>query len=118
MDSEEATFDYLARRLVHAARERSITVVMTSQFKNNGTTDDLSDFGIPSLIDTIIRLRYIEEGGGGGLVLQVYKSRGSKHAAGKYRFEITGDGVDVEGAPSGRASNVARPGCEMGGPVD
>jgi circadian clock protein KaiC len=104
MGSERAAFDYLVR-LINMAREQGLTLVMTNQLTHNDVAGDVSDFGIASLVDTIVILRYAEQTEAVGRILQIYKNRGSKHSNGRHQYSITDDGIEIhDGAGQGMST--------------
>jgi circadian clock protein KaiC len=117
LGSERAAFDYLLR-LVHACKQRGITLIMINQLQGNDTTADLSGVGISSLVDAIVTLRYMELRGGVIRALRVYKNRGAKHSNGRHPFRITDDGIDIETVPGQGEPGEMPPGRVADRPVE
>lgn len=93
MGSEQAAFEYILR-LINMCKERGITFIATNQtagFKNH---DEISGIGVSSLIDTVIVLALVEEGGELWRKLLVMKSRGSRHSHRYHDFLITDHGIE------------------------
>ena len=94
MGSSRAAFEF-AMRLVNRCKERGITVMLINQ--STGGTDDrqaISGLGISSIIDTVLWLRFVEEGDAIKRNLLVIKSRGSRHSNNYHEFNITDHGIE------------------------
>jgi circadian clock protein KaiC len=89
---KKASFDFIMR-LVHFCKKKSITTVLLNQAKGAGTEDQISGIGISSIIDTIITLRYKDTGNETHRILQVKKSRGSKHSNRYHNYLLTDNGI-------------------------
>lgn len=93
MGGNQAAFDYLVR-LLNACYQRGMTALFTNQVAGHGRTE-ISGNGISSLVDTVVQLSYQEESGETNRLLQVMKSRGSRHSNQKREFTITGQGIRI-----------------------
>ena len=94
---DRAAFDFVMR-LVHFCKGRGITVLLTNQVGNSPGDDQFSGMGISSVIDTIITLWYEDTGNETGRILKVVKSRGTAHSHKYHKFELTGNGIEIENA--------------------
>jgi len=103
MGSDRAAFEF-AMRLSNRCKDKGITLIMTKQ--TSGGTDDriaISGIGISSLIDSLLWLRFVEEGNRLKRKLLVIKSRGSKHSSHYHDLRITDHGIEVAGEVAGDA---------------
>jgi circadian clock protein KaiC len=89
---ESASFDFIMR-LMHFCKKKGITVILTNQVRNSSEHHEISGIGISSIIDTIINLNYKDTGNETGRILQVMKSRGSKHSNKYHNYLLTDDGI-------------------------
>jgi circadian clock protein KaiC len=99
MGGNQAAFDYLVR-LLNTCYQRGMTAFFTNQIAGHGRTE-ISGNGISSLVDTVVRLSYQEESWETNRLLQVIKSRGSRHSNQKREFTITERGIRI-GRPFGK----------------
>ncbi len=93
MGSTRASFEF-AMRLANRCKDEGIMLIMTNQ--SNGGNDDrvaISGIGISSIIDTLLWLRFLEDGDRLKRSLLVIKSRGSKHSSQYQDFLITDNGI-------------------------
>ena len=97
---EKASFDFIMR-LVHFCKKRGITVVLINQSSNTEADHEISGIGISSVVDTIILLHYKDVGNETRRILQVIKSRGSKHSKRRHTYTLTDDGLRFEPGPPG-----------------
>ncbi len=81
-------------RLVDFLKMKGITAVLVS-LTNGGATQEATDIGISSLIDTWILLRDIELGGERNRGMYVLKSRGTAHSNQIREFIISSHGIDL-----------------------
>ena len=86
---QRAAFDFIMR-LTHFCKKRGMTVILINQAKN---VNAISGIGISSIIDTIITLRYKDVGNETKRILQIKKSRGSKHSNSHYNYLLTDQGI-------------------------
>jgi circadian clock protein KaiC len=110
MGSQQAAFDYLVR-LINVAKERGITILMTNQTAGFMENHEISGVGISSLVDTVIFLRYVDEGGEINRTVLVLKSRGSHHSNQYREYRITDNGIqilDLFGGEGGATTGAAR----------
>ncbi|MEX0885469.1 MAG: circadian clock protein KaiC [Phycisphaeraceae bacterium] len=114
MGSDQGAFDFLVR-VVTWCKSRGITFVCTNQIARVSNPDEISGFGISSLVDTLVLLEQIHAPAYERRIL-VIKSRGSIHSHDYHSFAITDRGVSFalpqrEGAgPGGAADADARGG--------
>jgi circadian clock protein KaiC len=101
-------------RLIDFFKSRGITVLMTS-LTSGGSSLEMSDAGVSSLVDTWILLREIERGGERNRGIYILKSRGMAHSNQVRGFHLTGKGIRLtdasrgsEGAPTPSASAPRR----------
>jgi circadian clock protein KaiC len=99
MGSQRAAFDFLVR-LLSTCKERGITCLYTNQASYRNPTDEISGFGVSSLIDTAVLLGYLDDGRELKRSLLVLKSRSMSHSSLHQRFRITGRGITLD-EPSG-----------------
>jgi circadian clock protein KaiC len=97
---DTASFDLLVR-LVHFCRQRGITALFLNQARNRPQDHDFSGIGISSLIDTIITLHFEDTGNQTDRILEVIKSRGSKHSNRHYQYVLTDKGIQINGVHGG-----------------
>jgi circadian clock protein KaiC len=57
--------------------------------------EEISGIGISSIVDAIIILRLVEEGGSLQRKLLVMKSRGSNNSMSYHDFKISGNGIEI-----------------------
>lgn len=104
--SKQAAFDFLVRLLAYCKKHR-ITLLLLHQHQGREPLDHISGFGVSSLIDTMITLRYVETAGGMHTQMLVLKSRGSFHSREFHRLTISKRGVHITAA-----GYAQRPGTE------
>jgi len=92
---KKASFDFIMR-LVHFCKKRGITTILINQSRNSEEAHEISGIGISSVVDTIISLNYQEAGNETRRILQVIKSRGSKHSNRRHIYALTDDGILFE----------------------
>jgi circadian clock protein KaiC len=101
MGGKRFAFDY-QMRLLNACKERGITVFFTNQISGAADVMDLSGNGISSMVDTVVILKYLQVSGETSRVLQVLKSRGSRHSNQTCEFVICDDGIRIMDAYAGK----------------
>lgn len=89
---EKASFDFIMR-LIHFCKKSGITMILINQARNSSEPHEISGIGVSSIIDTIITLNYRDTGNETGRILQVMKSRGSKHSNKYHNYLLTDDGI-------------------------
>ncbi|MBW1648901.1 MAG: circadian clock protein KaiC [Deltaproteobacteria bacterium] len=94
MGGQHAAFDYLMR-LLNACKERGITVLFLNQLSGSADFMEISGNDISSLVDTVIFLRYQQIAEESNRLLQVLKTRGSRHCNQTYEYVICDDGVRI-----------------------
>ena len=94
MGSARGGFDMLFR-LVGYMKQRGVTLILVNQHQNENRYQQLSGFGISSLLDTVIVLEYVFGAEEIGRRLTVLKSRGSNHSQRYHSMRITGRGIVI-----------------------
>ena len=94
MGSNQAGFDFLVRLLAFC-KTQGTTLVLVCQHPGDRPSYQISGFGISSLIDTIVYLRFDESAGRIRTMLAVLKSRGSGHSRHFHEMLISDRGVEV-----------------------
>ncbi len=94
MGTREAAFDFLVR-LTDTCKQRNITCLMTNQFEKTGTQAAISGVGLSSIVDSLIKLSFIEVDNELRRNLVIIKSRGAHHSNRHYIYKITDCGVRV-----------------------
>jgi circadian clock protein KaiC len=93
MGGKEAAFDYMLR-LISVCKDRGITVMLVNQTFGLSAME-ISGHGISSMVDNLIYLSYAESSGETNRLIQVLKSRGSKHSKHKHEYVITDQGIQI-----------------------
>ena len=91
---ESAAFDYIVR-LIHFCKKKGITIMLINQAINTNQYE-ISGVGISSIIDTVIVLNYKLVENATIRILQVLKSRGSKHSNRLHKLSLTGNGIQLD----------------------
>jgi circadian clock protein KaiC len=94
MGGKRSAFEYLMR-LLNACKERGITVLFLNQLSGANDYLEISGNEISSMIDTAIFLDYQQCPGETNRVLQVLKSRGSRHSNQKWEYVIRDSGIQI-----------------------
>ena len=94
MGGRQAAFEYLMRRL-NACKERGITVLFVNQLSGADDYLEISGNEISSMIDTVVFLGYQHHPGETNRVIEVLKSRGSRHSNQKREYVIRDHGIDI-----------------------
>jgi circadian clock protein KaiC len=81
-------------RLVDFMKSRQVTALFTSLVSNGGTENE-TELGVSSLMDTWLSLRNLESNGERNRGLYVLKSRGMNHSNQIREFVLTGYGVEL-----------------------
>jgi circadian clock protein KaiC len=97
MGGKQAAFEYLMR-LLNTCKEKGITILLVNQTSGSKEISEISGNGISSMVDTVIRLDYLEDYGETTRLLQVLKSRGSAHSNQKREYLITNEGIKIVNA--------------------
>jgi len=96
MSTEAAAFDFLVR-LINICKQHKLTCLMINQLQSNEYQADISGIGISSIVDTLIRLQYIENNKKQVLRdLLILKSRGIHHSNQHYLYSITDNGIQID----------------------
>ena len=94
MGGKQVAFDFLTR-LLNFLKERGITTLLTNQTTGTKAHIEISGNGISSMVDSVLFLSYIQGERETNRVIQVLKSRGSKHSSQVREFRIGDDGVQI-----------------------
>jgi circadian clock protein KaiC len=94
MGSSIAAFDFLIH-LLTKSRERSITCIFTNQNSGLLQLSELGESDIYSLIDTLIMLRYHDDGFELSRRMLVFKSRGTAHSTHYHNLMFSNEGIDI-----------------------
>ena len=94
MGGKQASYEYLMR-LLNGCKERGITVFLINQLSGATGYVEISGNEISSMVDTVLFLHYQPCPGETNRILQVFKSRGSKHSNVKHEFVITDAGIHL-----------------------
>jgi circadian clock protein KaiC len=94
MGGKRSAFEYLMR-LLNACKERGITVLFLNQLSGADDYLEISGNEISSMVDTAVFLDYESSAGETNRVLQVLKSRGSKHSNQKREYVIRDSGFEI-----------------------
>jgi circadian clock protein KaiC len=94
MGGKQVSFDFLMR-LLNFLKERGTTTLLTNQTSGTKTQIEISGNGISSMVDSVIFLSYVFGEGKTNRVLQVLKSRGSKHSNEIRKFSIGDKGIEI-----------------------
>jgi circadian clock protein KaiC len=92
-DTAEVTS--MLTRVMDYLKMQGITALFTSLTPGGALTDEQTDVGISSLMDTWLLLRNAETGGSRKRLLQILKSRGMAHSSQVCEFELGDRGISV-----------------------
>ena len=82
-------------RLIDFLRKRTITGFMISLTAGGSKSQEMTEVGMSSIVDTWLLLRDVEAGGERNRLMYVLKSRGMAHSNQVREFLITSDGVKL-----------------------
>jgi circadian clock protein KaiC len=82
-------------RLIDFLKQQQITTLFTSLDSGGGTTQEDSQLGVSSLMDTWLLLRNVEFNGERNRTIYVLKSRGMAHSNQVREFVLSDDGIDL-----------------------
>ncbi len=95
MGSERAAFEF-AMRLANRCKDAGKTLIMTRQSSGGpGERESISGIGISSIIDSLLWLRFVDEGNRIKRRMLVIKARGSKHSSQYHEYLITNHGIKI-----------------------
>jgi circadian clock protein KaiC len=83
--------------LTNEFKMRGITTILTNEISELFGTFQLSDYGVSFIADNVILLRYVELSSRIGRALSIMKVRGSQHSKEIRLFEITSQGIRIQG---------------------
>lgn len=108
--SEEAAHYYMMQ-VLNVCREKGVTCIFLNQTSGREAVHEISGFGVSSMVDSILYLRYTETAGELNRLMMVVKSRGMKHSNQNREFLITENGiriVDIYSGEGGLLTGIAR----------
>lgn len=82
--------------LMNECKKGRITCVFVNQTSSFAEIHDITGIGISSMVDSVLFLRFVEEGGELNRMLTVIKSRGIKHSNQFREYEITANGLEIK----------------------
>ncbi len=94
MGSGKVAFEYVIRLVGHC-KERGITTLLTNLTSAGARREEITGMDLSSIIDAVIMLRNIEEGGMFRRKLGILKARGRDNSPHVHDFQITDHGVEV-----------------------
>jgi circadian clock protein KaiC len=97
---ETAEITSMLTRVIDYLKMQGITALFTSLTPGGSPTDEQTDVGISSLMDTWLLLRNAETGGSRKRLLQILKSRGMAHSSQVCEFELGDRGISLITAES------------------
>jgi circadian clock protein KaiC len=92
---DTAEITSMLTRVIDYLKMQGITALFTSLTPGGGLTDEQTDVGISSLMDTWLLLRNTETGGSRKRLLQILKSRGMAHSSQVCEFELGDRGISL-----------------------
>ena len=98
-------------RLIDLLKMRQITTLMTNLTTGGGTSTEMTEMGISSVVDNWLLLRDVELNGERNRVMYVLKARGTAHSNQVREFLLTDRGIElipVYVGPSGVLTGSAR----------
>jgi circadian clock protein KaiC len=91
----QAAFDFIIR-LTHLCRRKGITALLVNQINRTHEAGVISGIGISSVIDTVVTLQYKDVDSETIRLMQVRKSRGSRHSSRYHTYFISDGGLNIE----------------------
>jgi len=95
MGGQRAAYDFLFRIMNHC-KEQGITCIMINQLTGMDSIESFSGIGISSMVDSVVYIRYLEQGGEINRTIAVVKSRGCAHSNQAREYNITSAGIVIE----------------------
>lgn len=95
MGGRQASYEYLMRTL-NLGKELGITILFLNQLAGETGFKEISGIDISSMVDTAIFLSYVEYSGETNRLIDILKSRGSKHSNQKREYIITDNGIQIQ----------------------
>lgn len=95
IENKESEIKPTLMRLIDMIKMKEITAVFTSLVSGSVDTDEDSQVGVSSLMDTWLLLRNVEYNGERNRTLFVLKSRGMKHSNQVREFVMSDSGIDL-----------------------
>jgi circadian clock protein KaiC len=92
---DTAEITAMLTRVIDYLKMQGITALFTSLTPGGGLTDEHTDVGISSLMDTWLLLRNAETGGSRKRLLQILKSRGMPHSSQVCEFKLGDQGISL-----------------------
>ena len=100
MGTKESAFDFIVR-LIEICKQRNITSILLNQSASNKQQIEISGIGISSIIDTLIKLRFIENEQEINRDLVIIKSRSTYHSNRHHFYSITDKGIYIRTVKTG-----------------
>jgi len=97
MGSKQSTFEFLLR-IIYGCKDRGVTCLFTNQETLPAQSMEFDEFGILSMIDTVLVLRYEERDGSLQRSILAVKSRGNRHSTRRHHFTIGDQGIEIHDA--------------------
>jgi circadian clock protein KaiC len=86
----------VAQRLLHLAKSRGITTLLTSLLEGNDAEVEATQLQISTVADTWIHLSYVIHGGERNRALTIIKSRGTAHSNQVRELRLSSKGLTLE----------------------
>ena len=93
--SDEQQFREFCIGLISFVKQQQIATLLTSTTPGLAGGQSVTDAHVSTLTDTILLLRYVEQGGSVDRAMHVLKMRGSRHDTHVRRYRITDDGMKI-----------------------
>jgi circadian clock protein KaiC len=85
----------VAQRLIHLAKSKGITLVITSLLEGNNPEVEATELRISTIADTWIHLSYLVRGGERNRALTIIKARGTPHSNQVRELVLSNEGVTL-----------------------
>jgi len=95
MGGKQASYEYLMR-ILNLSKSLGITTLFLNQLSGESGFVEISGIDISSMVDTILFMSYVEYSGETNRIMNILKSRGSKHSNQKREFVITDHGIQFK----------------------
>ena len=94
--SDDQQFREFCIGLISFMKQQQIATFLTSTTPGLAGGQSVTDAHVSTLTDTILLLRYVEQGGEVGRAMHVLKMRGSRHDTHVRRYRITDHGIQID----------------------
>ena len=95
MGGKQASYEYLMR-VLNLCKSLGITTLLLNQLSGATGFVEISGIDISSIVDTALFLSYVEFSGETNRLIDILKSRGSKHSNQKREYEISDKGIQFK----------------------